>query len=102
MRKTMTILAFLAVLPVGSALADEDCFVPMADWQPRAAVEALAEAQGWTIRRVKIDDGCYEIYGQNAEGQAIEVKLHPGTLEIIEIEFEGDDHEAEGEEQGED
>lgn len=91
MRKTLTILALLAALPAGAALADDDCFVPMADWQPREAVAGFAVTQGWKVRRIKIDDGCYEIDGRDAQGRAIEVKLHPGTLQIIEFEFEDDD-----------
>ena len=99
MRKTLTILAFLATLPAGAALADDDCFVPMADWQPREAVAEFAIAQGWEVRRIKIDDGCYEIDGRDATGRAIEVKLHPGTLQIVEFEFEDDDgDEREGQE----
>ena len=43
MKKTLTILGFLAVVRAGAALADDDCFVPMADWQPREAVARLAE-----------------------------------------------------------
>lgn len=88
MRKSLTVLAVLASLPAGTALADDDCFVPMADWQPRQAVAEFALTQGWTVRRIKIDDGCYEIDGRDAEGRAIEVKLHPGTLEIVEFDFE--------------
>lgn len=48
----------------------------------------MAEAQGWTIRRIKIDDGCYEIAGSDAEGRAIEVKVDPATLKILRIEYE--------------
>ena len=88
MKKTVTILAFLAALPAGMALADDDCFVPMADWQPRDAVAQLAEENGWTVRRIKIDDGCYEIKGRDAQGRAIEVKVDPATLEIVEFEFD--------------
>lgn len=92
MRKTLTILVLLAILPAGAALADDDCLVPMADWQPREAVARLAAEQGWTVRRIKIDDGCYEIDGRDSQGRAIEVVVHPGTLKIIEFEFEdGDD-----------
>lgn len=86
MRKSLTMLAFLAVLPAGMARADEDCFVPMADWQPREAVAQLAAKNGWTVRRIKIDDGCYEIDGTDATGRAIEVTVHPGTLKVIRIE----------------
>lgn len=88
MNKTLTILALLLVLPIGSALADEDCFAPMAEWQPRDAVQRLAKASGWTVRRIKIDDGCYEIDGLDAEGRRIEVKIHPATLQVLEIEYQ--------------
>lgn len=90
MTRTLTILAFLAILPAGTASADDDCFVPMADWQPRDAVAQLASDKGWTVRRIKIDDGCYEIDGSDADGRQIEVKVHPGTLEVIEFEYEHD------------
>lgn len=94
MTKTLTILTFLVAFPAGSALADDDCFVPMADWQPKEAVARMAEQNGWTVRRIKIDDGCYEIDGRDATGRAIEVTVHPATLEVIDMEYEqepGDD-----------
>lgn len=93
MIKTLTIVACLTALGAGAALADDDCFVPMANWQPRAAVKTLAEEQGWSVTRIKIDDGCYEIKGSDADGRAIEVTLHPETLEVLEMEFEDDEDE---------
>lgn len=76
----------------GVALADDDdCRVPMADWQPREAVQAMAEAQGWTVRRIKTDDGCYEIKGRDATGREIEVKVDPATLAVVDLEYEDDD-----------
>lgn len=91
MKRLLTILAFLVAPPSGAALAGDDCVVPMADWQPRDAVVRLAEENGWVVRRIKIDDGCYEIDGRDAEGRAIEVTVHPATLEVIEIEYEDDE-----------
>ncbi|KAF0132370.1 MAG: hypothetical protein FD152_1952, partial [Xanthobacteraceae bacterium] len=44
---------------------------------------------------IKIDDGCYEIDGRDAEGRRIEVTVHPATLQVIELEYDdevGDDH----------
>ena len=90
MRKTVTILALL-MLPAGAALADDECFVPMADWQPRDAVARLAEQNGWTVRRIKIDDACYELDGSDAQGRQVEVTIHPATLEVIEIDYEDAD-----------
>jgi len=91
MKKTLTILSFLAVLPAGMAIAEDDCFVPMANWQPREAVARLAQENNWTVRRIKIDDGCYEIDGTDAQGRSIEATVHPETLQVIELEYEDKD-----------
>ena len=88
MKRLLTILAFLVTLPVGTVLAGDDCVVPMTDWQPREAVARLAAENRWTVRRIKIDDGCYEIKGTDREGRRIEVTAHPATLQVIEIEYE--------------
>ena len=90
MKKMLTILGFLAVLPAGTAIAEDDCFVPMAQWQTRDAVAQLARENGWSVRRIKIDDGCYEIDGTDPEGRRIEVTVHPATLEVMEFEYEDD------------
>ena|SRR5690606_20424447 len=91
MKKTLRILGLLAVFPAGAALADDDCHVPMADWQPREAVQRLAEDNGWNVRRIKVDDGCYEIDGSDANGRRMEATIHPGTLQVIEVDYDDDD-----------
>ena len=102
-----TRLMLTLALVAAPALAGDDCAVPMTDWQPREAVVKLAEENGWELRRIRIDDGCYEVIGRDAEGRSIEVKLDPATLAVIEMEFE-DDHdeghedEHEHEEEGQD
>ncbi|NKX44056.1 PepSY domain-containing protein [Roseicyclus persicicus] len=89
MRPTLAILTALLILPAGMALADDDdCRVPMADWQPREAVLALAGTNGWQVDDLEVDDGCYEIEGRDADGRRIEVTLHPATLALIELEYE--------------
>ncbi|WP_172330656.1 PepSY domain-containing protein [Mangrovicoccus sp. HB161399] len=92
MKKALTILGFIALLPAGAALADDDCLVPMAEWQPREAVAGLAQDNGWAVRRIKIDDGCYEIDGTDAAGRRIEVTVDPATLRVIDLEYEDGSH----------
>jgi len=59
-------------------------------------VAKLADAKGWAVRRIKIDDGCYEIDGKDQAGKRIEVTVHPATLEVLGIEHEeGEDGEEE-------
>lgn len=78
---------------VGVARAGDDCTVPMSQWQPRENVAALAATLGWNVRRIKIDDGCFEVIGRDKDGHRIEVKLNPATLAVIEFEYEDEDHD---------
>jgi hypothetical protein len=94
MRHRVLIAALaLTTVGIGAAVADDDCESPMADWQPRNAIKQMAESKGWTVQRIKIDDGCYEITGRDAKGGDIEVKIHPTTLAIVEMESEGNDQD---------
>lgn len=86
MRKILGLIAFLAGFQALAARADDACLAPMADWQPRTAVVDLAKSKGWTVRRIKIDDGCYKIDGRDAEGRPIEALVNPATLEVLETE----------------
>jgi hypothetical protein len=87
----LALSALLASLPLGVARAsDEHCRVPMADWQPREAVKAFAETKGLTVRRIKIDDGCYEVYASDAQGRLVELRLDPATLEELGTKSEDD------------
>ena len=72
----------LATLPVW---ADDDCDAPLNRWQSREAVRQMAVAQGWQIQRLKIDDGCYEIRGTDAQGRAFKAKIDPETLTVLKI-----------------
>ena len=103
MKKSLWLASVLATLSVGTlANADDnDCYVPMANWQTREAVRNMAKAQGWNVRRLKIDDGCYEIKGYDASGRGIEAKIDPATLDVIGIEYKGHDHD-EGDDENED
>ena len=75
-------------LPAARALAgdEDDCRVPMADWQPRAAVVQMAAAQGWNVQRLRIHDGCYVIYASDQTGRSIRVRLNPETLAVVRLE----------------
>jgi len=93
MKRFKPYLTGAALLIAGTAYADTRCAVPMTDWQPRGAVVRLADQNGWNVRRIKIDDGCYEIIGTDARGRQIEVKIHPGTLAVVKLEYHGDEDE---------
>ncbi len=76
---------FLVAAGTGMAMADDDCHVPMNQWQPREAVQKMAQARGWQVSRIKIDDGCYQIRGIDETGQAFKAKIDPATLSIVKM-----------------
>jgi hypothetical protein len=87
----LTAAIVLAALEPVIARAEDGCSVPMAKWQPREAVERMARTHGWIVRRIKIDDGCYEIKGEDASGRDIEVKVEPGSLKVMRVKYKGND-----------
>ncbi len=67
------------------AMADDDCDAPTRQWQPREAVMQMAAQQGWQVQRLKIDDGCYELRGRDAQGRAFKAKIDPRTLSVVKL-----------------
>jgi len=79
--RTATLGAFVLVsLPVhatGLATCDSG---PREGWQPQAKLEKQLVEQKWQVRRIKVDGGCYEVYGFNEKGERVEAYFHPVTL----------------------
>jgi len=84
--KSLLIASALA-LTVGAALAQEHkekCDpVPQAEWRPQAELEKMLANKGWKIARVKITNGCYEVYARDAKNAKKEVFFHPKTLQVV-------------------
>ncbi len=56
---------------------------PQETWQPQSKLEEQLKSQGWQIRRIKIDGGCYEVYALDDKGNKVEAYFHPKTLERV-------------------
>lgn len=74
----------------GAALADDDCTDPVADWQPREVLRQQLEEQGWSVRRIKVDDGCYEAKGTDHNGNRFKAKYWPASLHIYKLKVKFD------------
>jgi hypothetical protein len=85
MRLTPTLFAAAAVSLCGPAFATGACPIkdagPKAEWKEQAALEKKLVGAGWQVRRIKIDDQCYEVYGFDAAGKRVEAYFDPRTLE---------------------
>jgi hypothetical protein len=89
-RKYASLVGFVvAILISGVAMADESCEGAVSDWQSRDVLRQQVEQHGWTIKRIKIDDGCYEVRGFDGKGNRFKAIYAPVTLKIqaFEIRF---------------
>ncbi|MGF7161102.1 hypothetical protein FHS85_002737 [Rhodoligotrophos appendicifer] len=81
----------LATAISSAAFAGDRCNVPAAEWQPQTALETKLKAEGWEVRSIKTEDGCYEAYAIDAKGNKVEAYFDPKTFTRV-----GKDGDQEG------
>lgn len=86
MNLSIPVTAALTLAVSTLAYADNDCLSPMSEWQPREAVTRYVTELGITAERLRVDDGCYEVRGLDADGNRVELEIEPATLAIQKLE----------------
>lgn len=79
--KALALAAALGLAAPAFAGADRCQAGPETGWKPLAELVARLAAEGWRLRSVEIDDGCYEVKGVDRDGRYHEAYFHPLTLE---------------------
>lgn len=78
--------AVLTFAAASTALAHGEfkCDVPKAEWKPQLELKRQLLADGWKkVRQIKTENGCYEVYGFNEQGERAEVFFNPKTFEKV-------------------
>ena len=84
MRLTIAAAALMGLTALTPAFAAEvECKQPEASWKPVEELKTKLTAEGWTIKNVKIEDGCYEVYGKDEKGQRVEIFFDPVSFEAV-------------------
>jgi hypothetical protein len=89
MKPALSICAVLLALAGAAAYAQhaERCEpIPKDQWKPQAELERKLTDMGWKVRRIKIENGCYEVYGTDERGGKVEVFFHPKTFDRVSAE----------------
>ena len=63
---------------------------PASGWKSQKALTQKLTKDGWTVRKAKVDGGCYEVYGTTPEGDRVEAYFHPVTLEKLYVSRRGE------------
>jgi hypothetical protein len=80
--------ALAAPFSAGAALASDKCAVPQVEWQPKEALQQKLESDGWKVKKIKVEDGCYEVYGIDKAGQRLEAYFDPKSFSVVKSKSE--------------
>jgi hypothetical protein len=86
MRKPIALgvlLASLAAAGTAAAHGNISCDVPRAERRPAVELQKELQRQGWTVRKLERLNGCYEVYGYDANGKKVEAFFDPKTFERL-------------------
>ena len=82
--KLLSILAVTAIAAAGPALAEGNCTnAPKSKWQPKSALELQLQADGFKVRQIKVEGGCYEVYATDKDGKRANMAYNAETLEKL-------------------
>lgn len=87
MMMTKPLIALCLSAATVSAFAGAKCEKHPADQQiPAEKFQQQLKEQGYTIKKFKAEDNCYEIYGTNKEGQKVEIYFDTKTGQPVKTE----------------
>lgn len=80
--KTIILASLLATVSIaGVARAENEMScgnAPRETWMTQEQIKAKAQEMGFEVRQIKVEDGCYEVYGIR-NGAKIEALFNPAT-----------------------
>jgi hypothetical protein len=81
---TLVACSLLMASSVFAATAKVECATsPAAKWQPQAALIAKLKAEGTTVSKIKVENGCYEVYAKDKAGKKANAAYNAETLEML-------------------
>jgi hypothetical protein len=82
---TLVAATFAAAIP--AAASSENCGdAAQSQWLSIADITTKATGMGYKVRQVKVEDGCYEIYAVDKNGNRVEAHFNPVTAEVVKTE----------------
>ena len=94
MNKLLLMIAIVApiagvALPAAAATAEKSCTSePVAKWIGEAAAKTKAVALGYTVRSIKVENNCYDVFALDKGGKHVLAVMDPITGKIVNNETE--------------
>lgn len=86
--KRLIFVAAVVSIMAGPAFAASTAAVtcatgPTSTFKPKATLEAQLTALGLTVRQIKVENGCYEVYAVDKAGKRVNNAYNAETLEQV-------------------
>jgi len=82
----LTILASVLILVAGPALAADAVTCSTSEpskFQPQQNLIDQLKTQGITVKQIKVEKGCYEVYGLDKAGKKVNTAYNAETLKQV-------------------
>lgn len=56
---------------------------PRENWKSSEELKTKLTGEGWDVRFIKEDGGCWEVYALDSNGNRVEAYFHPVTLKNV-------------------
>ncbi len=81
----VALIAAMTFAVASPAFAAGNCSTaPQSSWQPQSSLEAQLKSEGLTVRQIKVENGCYEVYATDDAGKRMNLAYNAETLEKLE------------------
>lgn len=91
MAKLLISAAAIATLLAAPVFAEgTKCDSPAHDqWMTKDAMTAMYTEKGFTVKNIKVENGCYEVYAIDGKGARVEIIVDPMTGDVAGTEDKG-------------
>jgi hypothetical protein len=84
MKYALVIATFAALAGSPAFAASSGCSTaPVSQWQPQSKLETMLKGQGDTVRQIKVEKGCYEVYATDKAGHRVNQAYNAQTLKLL-------------------
>ena len=84
MIRSILVAATLLSLSVPAFAADATCSTSNpSKFQPKTKLEDMLKTQGMTVKQIKTEGGCYEVYAVDKAGKKVNAAYNDGTLQQV-------------------
>ncbi|MGX8010013.1 PepSY domain-containing protein [Mesorhizobium sp. ORM8.1] len=84
MYRTLTLVALAGLIAAPALAAGGSCSAaPKSQFKPKATLEAQLIGEGLTVRQIKVEKGCYEVYAVDKAGKKVNLAYNAETLEKL-------------------